>query len=292
MKLLIVLICIGIQRFLNIRFSLSELDWFKPYRALIQKTLGQSLMKGYVGLAIIVLPVAVLVWILNAMLGGNLIFGLIIGVAVVFFCLDARDISKQLSTYMSGTKAEKGKSSDEELKDLLKDSMPIKMESNPVSATAQARAVTSKVVLISLHHVFSVLFWYMLFGVFGVVVYFLVHRLTHEGAKPGSDAADYLEAAKVVQGIMDWVPVRLLGLSFGAVGNFGAALNQLMKNLVGGLDLEEKLPVTLGLAAANADIENAGKATVEENKSILDIVFKAEIVWIVAIAVLTLISLI
>ena len=285
MKLLIVLICIGIQRFLNIRFSLSELDWFKPYRALIQKTLGQSLMKGYVGLAIIVLPVAVLVWILNAILGGNLIFGLIIGIAVVFFCLDSRDISKQISNYLSGGKAEKGKSPDEELKGLLKESMPI-------STTEQARAVSSKIVLISLHHVFSVLFWYMLFGVFGVVVYFLVHRLTHEGAKPGSDAADYLEAAKTVQGIMDWVPVRLVGLSFGAVGNFGAALNQLMKNLVGGLDLKEKLPVTLGLAAANADIENASKATVEENKTILDLVFKAEIVWIVAIAVLTLISLI
>ncbi|MBX9585767.1 MAG: regulatory signaling modulator protein AmpE [Gammaproteobacteria bacterium] len=285
MKLLVVLICIGIQRFLNIRFSLSELDWFKPYRALIQKTLGQSLMKGYVGLAIVVLPVAVLVWILDAILGGNPIFGLVIGVAVVFFCLDSRDISKQISNYLSGGKAEKGKSSDEELKDLLKESVP-------TSPAERARAVSSKVVIISLHHVFSVLFWYMLFGLFGVVVYFLVHRLTHEGAKPGSDAADYLEAAKLVQGIMAWVPVRLVGLSFGAVGNFGAALNQLMKNLVGGLDVEQKLPVTLGLAAANADIENASNATVEENKSILDIVFKAEIVWIVAIAVLTLISLI
>lgn len=285
MKLLVVLICIGIQRFLNIRFSLSELDWFKPYRALIQKTLGQSLMKGYVGLAIVVLPVAVLVWILDAILGGNPIFGLVIGVAVVFFCLDSRDISKQISNYLSGGKAEKGKSSDEELKDLLKESVP-------TSPAERARAVSSKVVIISLHHVFSVLFWYMLFGLFGVVVYFLVHRLTHEGAKPGSDAADYLEAAKLVQDIMAWVPVRLVGLSFGAVGNFGAALNQLMKNLVGGLDVEQKLPVTLGLAAANADIENASKATVEENKSILDIVFKAEIVWIVAIAVLTLISLI
>lgn len=285
MKLLIVLICIGIQRFLNIRFSLTELDWFKPYRALVQKTLGQSLMKGYIGLAIAVLPIAVLVWILDSILGGNPILGLVIGIAVVFFCLDSRDISKQLANYLSGGKAEKGPSSDEELKAFLKESMPS-------SATDQPRAVSSKVVLISLHHVFSVLFWYMLFGLFGAVVYFLVHRLTHEGAKPGSDAADYVEAAKLVQGIMAWVPVRLVALSFGAVGNFGAALNQLMKNLVGGLDPEEKLPVTIGLAAANADIENPSKATVEENKSILDIVFKAEVVWIVAIAVLTLISLI
>ncbi len=285
MKLLIVLICIGIQRFLNIRFSLTELDWFKPYRALVQKTLGQSLMKGYIGLAIAVLPIAVLVWILDSILGGNPILGLVIGIAVMFFCLDSRDISKQLANYLSGGKAEKGPSSDEELKAFLKESMPS-------SAADQPRAVSSKVVLISLHHVFSVLFWYMFFGLFGAVVYFLVHRLTHEGAKPGSDAADYVEAAKLVQGIMAWVPVRLVALSFGAVGNFGAALNQLMKNLVGGLDPEEKLPVTLGLAAANADIENPGKATVDENKSILDIVFKAEVVWIVAIALLTLISLI
>lgn len=285
MKLLIILICIGIQRFLNIRFSLTELDWFKPYRALVQKTLGQSLMKGYIGLAIAVLPIAVLVWILDSILGGNPLLGLIIGIAVVFFCLDARDISKQISNYLSGGKAEKGKSPDEELKAFLKESMP-------TSAAEQPRAVSSKAILISLHHVFSVLFWYMLFGLFGAVVYFLVHRISHEGAKSGSDVADYVEAAKVVQGAMAWVPVRLLGLSFGAVGNFGAALNQLMKNLVGGLDLEQKLPVTLGLAAANADVENASKATVEENKGILDIVFKAEIVWIVAIAVLTLISLI
>lgn len=285
MKLLIVLICIGIQRFLNIRFSLTELDWFKPYRALVQKTLGQSLMKGYIGLAIAVLPIAVLVWILDGIFGGNPILGLVIGIAVIFFCLDSRDISKQIANYLSGGKAEKGPSSDEELKALLKESMPS-------SAAEQPRAVSSKVVLISLHHIFSVLFWYMLFGLFGAVVYFLVHRLTHEGAKPGSDATEYVEAAKVVQGVMAWVPVRLLGLSFGAVGNFGAALNHLMKNIAGGLDFEQKLPVTLGLAAANADVEDASKATVEENKNILDIVFKAEVVWIVAIALLTLISLI
>jgi membrane protein required for beta-lactamase induction len=286
MKLLIVLICIGIQRYLNIRFSLPEMDWFKPYRALVNSTLGKSgLMKGYVGLAILVLPIAVLVWILNAILGGNLIIGLIIGVAVLFYCLDARDQSKQISNYLSGGKTEKGKTADEELKTFLKGSLPI-------TASEQARAVSSKIVLWSQHHVFSVLFWYMLFGVFGAVVYFLVHRIVHEAAHKDSDVAEYSEASQVVQSIMDWVPVRLAGLSFGAVGAFGALLNQWMKNIAGGLDLQQKLPLIFGLSALNADVEKSDKANVEENQGLLGLVFKAELVWVVAIALITLIGLI
>jgi membrane protein required for beta-lactamase induction len=286
MKLLIVLICIGIQRYLNIRFSLSELDWFKPYRALVKSLLGSTgLLKGYIGLAIIVLPVAFLVWLLNFILGGSAVIALVIGAVVLFYCLDARDLSKQIPTYLGGAKTEAGKSADDELKAFLQETLP-------TSATDRARAVSSKILLWTQHHVFSVLFWYMLLGVFGVVTYYLVHRLTHEAVHKDSDAVDYLEASRVVQGAMAWVPVRLAALAYGAVGSFGSVLNQLMKNLVGGLDLDQKLPVIFGLSSVNADVEKSDKATVEENQSILAAVFKAEIVWVVAIALISLISLI
>lgn len=327
MKFFIILLVIGIQRYLNIRFSLSEMDWFKPYRAMVQNTLGKATVKGYVGLAIIVLPIALLVWLLNMLLGGNLLLGFVIGAIVLFYTLDARDLSNQISTYLGGEKKEKGKSADEELKDFLQDMMPTSAKSSASAATAtsakatkssaaaaaatsttptkssatstfpatpsgKARAVSSKILLWSQHHVFSILFWYLFFGVFGAVVYFLVHRLSHEAMHKDSDIADYADASQVVQGIMAWVPVRLAGLSYGAVGAFGTVLNQWMRNIAGGLDLEQKLPVIFGLSAVNADIENPEKASVEENKSILDVIFKAEIVWIAASALFALIALI
>ncbi len=286
MKFFIILLCIGIQRYLNIRFSLSEFDWFKPYRAMLQKSLSASgLMKGYVGLAIAVLPVAILAWLLNAILGGSLAMGFIIGTLIVFYCLDARDLSKQISNYLSGGKNEKGKSADEEVKDFLKEIVP-------ASASDKARAVSAKILVWSQNHVFSVIFWYLLFGVFGAVIYYLVHRISHEAMSKDPAAADYADASQVVQGILAWVPVRLAGLSFGAVGAFSTVLNQVMKNIAGGLDLEQKLPVIFGLSAINADVEKSDNAGIEENKGILDIVFKAEFVWIAAVALISLIMLI
>lgn len=286
MKLLIVLICMGIQRYLNIRFSLSDMDWFKPYRGLVSKTLGQSgMLKGYIGLAIFVLPIAVLVWILNGILSGSLLLELIVGAAIVFYCLDARDIGSQISNYLSGGKAEKGKTSEEELAGFLKGSVP-------KSASDQARAVSTQISLVTQHHVFSVLFWYLFLGVFGAVVYFLVHRIAHEAEHKDSDVADVADASRFAQAIMAWVPVRLAGLSLGVVGAFGTLFNQWMKNIAGGLDLEQKLPVIFGLSAVNADLEKADKASVEENKGLLDLVFKAEIVWIAAFGLFALISLI
>lgn len=280
MKLLIVLLCLGIQRYLNIRFSLCELNWFKPYRALVTKTLGEGLMKGYIGLAILVLPVAVLVWLLNWMLGGNMVIGLIIGAVVLFHCLDARDIASQIPNYLkSGTDGVQ-----DELKALIKEV--------PQSANEKARAVSSKIVMRSQHHVFSVLFWYMFLGVFGAIAYYLVHSLSHDAAKKDSDALPYADASQTVETLMDWIPVRLAGIAYGAVGAFGAVLAQLTKHLVGGLESERKLPLIFGLSAINADVETSDKATVEENQSLLALVFKAELVWIVAIAVIALISLI
>ena len=329
MKFFIILLVIGIQRYLNIRFSLSDMDWFKPYRAMVEKTLGKATVKGYVGLAIIVLPIALLVWLLNMLLGGNLLLGFIIGAIVLFYTLDARDLSNQIPTYLGREKKEKGKSADEELKEFLQDMMPTSAKSSasaaaatsasatkssaaaaataptaptptkssatstfPATPSGKARAVSSKILLWSQHHVFSILFWYLFFGVFGAVVYFLVHRLSHEAMHNSSDVADYADASQVVQGIMAWVPVRLAGLSYGAVGAFGTVINQWTRNIAGGLDLEQKLPVIFGLSAVNADIENPEKATVEENKSILDVIFKAEIVWIAVSALFALIALI
>lgn len=69
-----------------------------------------------------------------------------------------------------------------------------------------------------LQEVFTPLFWFLLLGTWGVIVVLIYYglRLCAES----SVASDIADLAKRWMAILDWLPSRLLGLSFALVGQF------------------------------------------------------------------------
>lgn len=284
MKIIVLLICLGVQRFLNIQFSLPQFDWFKLYRDLIKSFLPANLQQGIVGLLITVLPVAIIVWLLGMLLGGVMIAYLILSVVVMFVCLDGRDLGAQMKAYMSGDASGQAEA------DAL--ASKITGDATPADGPAKARAITNAIFFQGLHHVFGVVFWYLILGLFGAITYFLVHYIASNAKKADSDLAPLGESANMVQAILDWIPVRLLGLSFAIVGSSGDVIKQVTKNLVGALSKESRLAEVFGLAALKADSDKPETANLEENKSALGLVFMATGVWLAIVLVIAIISFI
>lgn len=71
-----------------------------------------------------------------------------------------------------------------------------------------------------LTRLFGVLFWFVLLGPFGAVLYFLsqLARGRWEGQ------SDFITPVERVVHLLDWLPARTLGISFAVVGNFEAAM--------------------------------------------------------------------
>lgn len=73
----------------------------------------------------------------------------------------------------------------------------------------------------ALSHLFGVIFWFCLLGVFGAGLYYLGHRLLERWRR---ETPFVLPLARLADWL-DWLPARALALSFAVVGDFDGAWN-------------------------------------------------------------------
>lgn len=93
-------------------------------------------------------------------------------------------------------------------------------EAETVPAGELNRRAVEHILQAGLGRVFGVLFWFMLFGPFGTVAYALSVPL----AARWSGDTDFHASSDQIVAVLDWLPTRLLALSFAIVGNFEEAM--------------------------------------------------------------------
>lgn len=275
MSFLIVLLCIVFQRYLDFPVPIIGYDWFKPYTSFLEKSLSKTpAWSGFAGVASIVLPVSLLVALVSFITRGWMfgLFRLGFSTMILLYCLDARDYTKLLSGYLGQGDAASARDQAEKF---IGNALP----KNEDSAH---KALTEGVFIKSLHQVFSVIFWFLLLGSFGVVVYYVVSLLNKtEGLK------SLHKAASQVLGVLDWVPVRLLGLSFALVGSFANVYMPWVKSLQQTIAKSNELAVTFGLASLGID---GKKESIETVQGAIDLCFRSQIVWVVILGLVSIAS--
>lgn len=285
MKLLILLACLGIQRYMNFNFSLSQYDWFTPYQDMLKQYVPKQLMNGVAGLVVLVVPIALIAMIVGMVLSGWWVTSFLYGLVVLFYCLDGR-LGEQFIQAQSGAGGTEPKSeADVAASQVLEEPVPN-------TSHAKVRAISNAIFTHSLHHVFGVIFWYVVLGIFGAITYFLVAFIANPPKKTQDALAPYADSAKLVLDILAWVPVRLVGLAFAIAGATANTIKVLTQHLVGKLSNEKDLAAIFGLTAIKADVENPNSATAEENKNAMTMVFLGQGVWLAVILVITLLSLV
>lgn len=243
MKLLVILLCVGAQRFLHLTSYGRHLDWFKSYFEWLSKKVelvnqGHPLM----GLCVVLLPLILLVTIVFALVyhlfGG--LGNLILSVAFLWYWLDARDYIKY-----------------------------------PLGADSSGEDYIEH----TFTTVFGVLFWYFLFGPIGLALYVSVIQMRHYLATHENAAKDslYDYAAKLL-GILNWVPARLLALTYALVGHFTASISTVLKGLGLGINSDHQYLVD----CAKASLQNPSDAG-----ETIQLIERAALVWLVVLALLT-----
>lgn len=122
----------------------------------------------------------------------------------------------------------------------------------------------------SYQKIFSVIFWYFIFGPVGLVLYVVVRTL-HTYFVNQKDFTRVLS-------VMDWVPMRLVGLSFALVGNFAAVFKDWIKVAFRGtVDMSTQISAW-GAAALGNEKSSAERIALTR---------RALIVWLVVMALIT-----
>lgn len=224
--------------------------WFDDWlRWLGAKSRADGAWHGRWGIALALSPpllaVGLLQWALDAMLYGAL--GLLFGIGVLFYCWGPRDLDLDV--------------------DAIVDAPDAATRSAAIARLSPNGADMPTLVVAVFHAArrrwFGVLFWFLLLGPFGALLYRLAERtVDHSGeaAPPPAQAA----AWRHLLAILDWPVAHLMTLALAVVGHFdavyGAWRDWHAANEGGGFDfspgfLDAAARVSVGLALHDAEAE-------------------------------------
>ncbi len=137
-------------------------------------------------------------------------------------------------------------------------------------------------------NIFVLLFWYMLVGPLGVIIYAescrLEQSLQQQQKQEVYFAEDFMKALTLLRSLMDWAPARVLGLTFALAGQFRPVFGFWCTHLAG-LTTSGSLVAEYGQLALGWGPSTAlTPETIDESESLIN---RAIILWIVALALVT-----
>ncbi len=219
MTLLVIVVAIAVQRYLQFLSATYRWDWMGYYYEWMASKI-EYVTKGHglLGLAILVVPALLVVSMVFALMY-HLLGALgyyILSVAIFWYCIDARDIVKQ--PYKAAT--------------------PMKL-------------------LIKVYQsLFGMIFWFGVFGPVGLTLYYVVlYFRDYLLGRQDAEAKELETYSQSVLSVLDWVPQRLFTLSFALVGHFTVVFKEWVKTLFSGLDPKLALITSCSQAVAKTKEE-------------------------------------
>ena len=151
--------------------------------------------------------------------------------------------------------------------------------------------VIAKKVLIHVYqYLFALIFWLLILGSTGVVLYILVislrQLLEKSQIKNNASEMTMLQVTSIFQGILDWFPLRLTSITFALVGHFLPTFMLWRLHVLTGIDKTPELAAVCGLTALDINKETQ-ILSLEELKALDGLISRALWVSLVVIALFT-----
>lgn len=197
-------------------------QWFLDYTSRLRFRFGdRSFWGGPAGVALVLALPVLLVALLQGWLHGVWLglLGLLFALALLVYSLRYQPLERALDRCCDALEAGDRASAH---------SAAATLDIAPEDA-ADPAALSSAVLVQSHHRLFAVVFWFALLGAVGAVLYRLTWLLAQPRPAPDAaeDQADVFQAsARHLLAILDWVPIRLLAMSYALAGSFEDALHE------------------------------------------------------------------
>lgn len=267
---MVVLIGLLVERFFDWS-HIRQWFWFDAYQAAWLKRMpGQS---AWLALALVLLPLIILVWLINLLIAGWL-YGLLTMVfqaVILLYCLGPKNFWVDAFVCIHAI-----------------------MQGDTVSAESQSKALFNLSVanepwidrlwIEANHRVFGVVFWYIVLGPVGAILYRTIALATKPEFSLSTIA--YQEAALKVFALLNWLPARLLSLLFAAGTRAIAVLNMWKRYVFTDLTKNETILMMCGQQALISE-KNLPEVSVGlEAKKIITILDQSFAIFLIIIMII------
>ena len=215
---MVIVICLIAERFLLDHQELRQGNWLEGYsRWLARQSLPEWSRSGLVGLILALLPPLLIVALLQQLFDGSLfgLLSLLFAAAVLLFCLGPVDLDTQVNDYIHAVEAEDEVRQEEIARELIEDEPP-------PSEPALSQAVSEAILFQANQRLFGVLFWFVLLGPLGALLYRMTTQLPR--SEQANRDMDYFLNAKQLETILNWLPARMTAICYAIAGSFEDAL--------------------------------------------------------------------
>ncbi|MGM0679407.1 MAG: regulatory signaling modulator protein AmpE, partial [Pseudomonadota bacterium] len=287
-NLISILLALAVEFFYKPVSDLRRFDWFDRYHeTLYHKLEGQPLRDGPVGVILLIGLVVLAVWIVLAALGaltGLLAF--LFGLVVLIFTLGPRDLDEDVQRVLTALERD-----DPEAAALAACQLGDETEITAESTAELVQQVRDRILVEANTRMFGVLFWFLILGPVGAVLF----RLGCHVRQQTSVTDEYRNAARDLYQILAWIPARLTVLCYALAGNFVDTLSHWQSPAdIWQRDSDAFLieSGTGAIAGEYKEIEESAVVDTAPVQHALALVKRALIVWVVLLALLTLMGLI
>lgn len=251
--LIVILLCLAVQRFIKLPFEKPNVDLLIRIYSRWDKVLSQTCWwQGYWGILLLYATLVVLYVLVVATLTHflGLAFTFLFNCFVLWCYLDAK----------------------------------------PLPLTKANKIYLPEIFMNRYYAIFSVLFWYIILGPLGIMLTGETRKLCNN-LKSQQELDVYfspecLQKLNTVRRVMDWIPVRLVGLTYALVGHFRPAFQYWCRQLAG-LDAEPMLIVDYGMVALSWDPKVTMSGSLEEVAEVESLSNRALCVWLAVLVIFT-----
>ncbi len=275
MALISIIIGLFLDRTFRHLHDLRDMTWFEFYVQAIQRLIGKR-MPPLQFIIILTIPFSLLLSI-QILLHGFLfdLPGFIFGIVIFIYCLGPACLSTDIEAYIHARTL-----GDED--EALHYAGTITDSSASSSPDQQISDVTRAILHIANERIFATIFWFVILGPFGAMLYRLISELRKQ-----LNFDELAEFSEFIHAIMAWIPARMLAAGYALIGNFDGAYHA-YKDRAYSADLSHsnnEILVSTGLGAMQNMEAGNELASIYAAQAL---VIRAVIVWISILAVMTL----
>jgi AmpE protein len=292
MSLIIIIISLALELAVGRWQHLRKLAWVTFYRESLFRRLPLRWTDGWRGLGLLLAPIILLLLSVQYLVTGHMhgMWELLLGVVVLTYCLGPEPLNDLLMQYIHACEQQNVTQARAIAKKFLSGSIPQNIHQLSLQVTRAAFYEANK-------RIFAVLLWFLVLGPLGALLYRVVVFLA-EDDEPEAGGTPVSAQASVVHAIMDWLPARLLGLTFFLTGSFDDALHSWRKSTEAGGNLHEMnraLVIKTGCAAMRHEVDDSVEHPERLNEYDLQwlrtarlLIIRSLIVWLALMAFLML----
>jgi len=279
MALICIVIALLLERITDSLQELRNFRWFEQYSQWMINHLPGLTNQGASLIVILLLPIIIVTAFIQNGLDDKFfgLFSLLFSLAVFVYSLGPDDLNREVDDYLAARE-----SGDEE--QAKKQATLIMKKPASTSPDQQSVEVMHAILSQSNDRIFSVIFWFLLLGPLGALIFRLTSYTMH--TTHNSTLGD---AAKKLQAIMAWAPAHLVAVGYALTGNYeGASQGFREKEKQDDLsDCNHLTLITAGLGALKDCEPGEETACIRATRGL---VLRTLVVWVAVIALLTLIG--